>query len=36
MAYTIIDNRALREEAAIEPDAPATGEATSETQIIAI
>jgi len=36
MAYTIIDNRALREEAAIEPDAPSTGEATSETQIIAI
>ncbi|MEO1459500.1 MAG: chlorophyllide reductase iron protein subunit X, partial [Pseudomonadota bacterium] len=27
---------ALRDEAAIEPDAPATGEAKRETQIIAI
>ena len=36
MAYTIIDNRALRAEAAIEPEAPVAGEVTKETQIIAI
>jgi len=36
MAYTIIDNRALRAEAAIEPEAPVPGEVTKETQIIAI
>ncbi len=36
MAYTIIDNRALRAEAAIEPEAPVVGEVTKETQIIAI
>ena len=36
MAYTIIDNRALRAEAAIEPELPSTGEVTKETQIIAI
>jgi len=36
MAYTIIDNRALRAEAAIEPDAPVAGEVTKDTQIIAI
>jgi 3,8-divinyl chlorophyllide a/chlorophyllide a reductase subunit X len=33
---TLIDNRALRMEAAIEPDPVHTGEATKETQIIAI
>jgi chlorophyllide a reductase subunit X len=36
MAYTIIDNRALRAEAAMEPDAPVAGEVTKDTQIIAI
>ncbi len=36
MAYTIIDNRALRAEAAIEPELPVTSEVTKETQIIAI
>ncbi len=36
MAYTIIDNRALRAEAAIEPEAPVAAEVTKETQIIAI
>ena len=36
MAYTIIDNRALRAEAVIEPEAPVAGEVTKETQIIAI
>ncbi|MBS0278779.1 MAG: chlorophyllide a reductase iron protein subunit X [Proteobacteria bacterium] len=32
----VLDHRRLREEAAIEPDPPITGEATKETQIIAI
>ncbi len=33
---TLIDNRRLRDEAAIEPDPVSTGEVTKETQIIAI
>jgi chlorophyllide a reductase subunit X len=32
----VLDNRRLREEAAIEPDPPIVGEATKDTQIIAI
>jgi chlorophyllide a reductase subunit X len=36
MSVTLLDNRALRAEAAIEPDPVPTGEVTKETQIIAI
>ena len=36
MSVTLLDNRALRREAAIEPDPVPTGEVTKETQIIAI
>jgi chlorophyllide a reductase subunit X len=36
MGVTLIDHRALRKEAAIEPDAVHTGPVTKETQIIAI
>jgi chlorophyllide a reductase subunit X len=36
MSITLIDNRRLRAEAAIEPDPVHTGEATKETQVIAI
>ncbi len=36
MGVTIIDNRQLRAEAAIEPDPVHTGEITKETQVIAI
>jgi chlorophyllide a reductase subunit X len=32
----VLDNRRLREEAAVEPDPPIVGEATKDTQIIAI
>ena len=36
MSVTLLDTRALRREAAIEPDPVPTGEVTKETQIIAI
>ena len=36
MSVTLIDNRRLRDEAAIEPDPVHTGEVTKETQVIAI
>ena len=36
MSVTLIDNRRLREEAAVEPDPVHTGEVTKETQVIAI
>jgi chlorophyllide a reductase subunit X len=36
MSVTLIDRRALRDEAAIEPDPVHTGEVTKETQVIAI
>ncbi len=36
MSVTLLDNRALRAEAAIEPDPVPTGAVTKETQIIAI
>ena len=36
MSVTLIDRRALREEAAIEPSPVHTGEVTKETQVIAI
>jgi chlorophyllide a reductase subunit X len=36
MSVTLLDNRALRAEAAIEPDPVPTGEVKKETQIIAI
>jgi 3,8-divinyl chlorophyllide a/chlorophyllide a reductase subunit X len=36
MTVTLLDKRVLRDEAAIEPDPVHTGEATKETQVIAI
>ena len=36
MSVTLIDNRRLRAEAAVEPDPVHTGEVTKETQVIAI
>ena len=36
MSVTLIDNRRLRQEAAVEPDPVHTGEVTKETQVIAI
>ena len=36
MTVTLITNRALRREAAIEPDPVHTGAITKETQVIAI